>query len=180
MLHRTNVKVGDNPPSIVNVLIEIPEGSSVKYEVDAESGIVFVDRFLYSATHYPFNYGFIPQTKEKDGDPVDVIVISQHSVYPMVVIKSRPIGMLMTEDEKGEDAKIIAVPAPTVDPYYASIQHISELPQFTKNQIEHFFKQYKELEPDKHVRVIGWKDREEAYKRITDAIKEYESDASQR
>lgn len=170
MQYPMNLKAGDDPPAIVNVVIEIPEGSSVKYEIDSETGAVFVDRYLYSASHYPFNYGFIPQTSEKDGDPVDVVVVSQYSVYPTVVIRSRPIGMLLTEDEKGEDAKIIAVPLPKTDPYYAGIEHIDQLPAFTKNQIEHFFKQYKDLEPNKFVRILGWKDREEAYKRIKDAL----------
>ncbi|MHB8566343.1 MAG: inorganic diphosphatase [Nitrososphaerales archaeon] len=172
---KTELNAGDKPPSKVNVVIEIPEGSSVKYEVDNDTGAVFVDRFLYSATHYPFNYGFIPQTSEKDGDPVDVIVMSQHSVYPMVVIRSRPIGMLLTEDEKGEDAKIVATPIAEIDPYYAAMENVGQIPQFTKNQIEHFFEQYKELEPNKFVKIVGWKDREDAYRRIRSAMKRYDA-----
>jgi len=99
---------GDNPPNEINVVVEIPSGSSVKYEVDRETGNVFVDRFLYTATHYPFNYGFVPRTREEDGDPIDVVVLTQLSVVPMTIIRSRPLGMLVTEDKKGRDVKIVA------------------------------------------------------------------------
>jgi inorganic pyrophosphatase len=164
---------GDEPPNIVNVVIEIPTGSSIKYEMDKESGAVFVDRFLYTATHYPFNYGFIPQTREADGDPIDVIVLSQQPVYPMSVIRSRPVGMLLTEDEKGSDVKIVAAPSRKIDPYYASIETVDQLPDFTKQQIEHFFKEYKDLEPKKFVKIIGWEGPEAAKKKILKAIDLY-------
>lgn len=167
------VKSGDNPPDSINVMIEIPEGSSVKYEADLESGVIFVDRFLHTATYYPFNYGFIPQTKGTDGDPVDAIVLSQDSVYPMSVIRSRPIGVLLTEDEKGPDAKIIAVPNPGVDPFYSNINSTEELPDFTKNQIAHFFGHYKEMEPNKFVEIKGWQDVDHAKKMIRDAIEAF-------
>jgi inorganic pyrophosphatase len=168
-----NLPAGDHPPDTVNVVIEIPSGSSIKYEMDKESGAIFVDRFLYTATHYPFNYGFIPRTQEQDGDPIDAIVLSQQPVYPMAVIRSRPIGMLLTEDEKGLDAKIIAAPSQTIDPSYANIESVDQLPDFMKRQIEHFFSQYKELEPSKFVKIIGWGNAEAAKKKIVEAIDLY-------
>ena len=169
------VRAGDNPPESINVVIEIPKGSSVKYEADLETGVIFVDRFLHTATYYPFNYGFIPKTKGTDGDPVDALVLSQDSVYPMSVIRSRPIGVLLTEDEKGSDAKIIAVPNPGVDLFYSNVNTTDDIPDFTKNQIEHFFLHYKETEPEKFVKIIGWKGVEHAKKLIAEAIQLYES-----
>jgi inorganic pyrophosphatase len=168
-----SLSAGENPPDAINVVVEIPSGSSVKYEVDKKTGAVFVDRFLYTATHYPFNYGFIPRTREEDGDPLDVVVLTQLSVYPMSVIRSRPIGMLVTEDENGRDVKIVAAPARNIDPFLANIDELDQIPSFTRNQIEHFFKQYKELEPSKFVRVLGWESKEAARKKISQAIESY-------
>ncbi len=165
---------GDNPPESINVVIEIPRGSSVKYEVVLNSGAVFVDRFLYTPTHYPFNYGFIPQTKAADGDPVDALVVCQESVYPMTVIRSRPIGVLLTIDEKGPDAKIVAVPAKEIDPIYSDINSISELPEFTRKQIEHFFRHYKDSEPNKFVKIEGWEGAEYAKKLIMEAMNTFQ------
>jgi inorganic pyrophosphatase len=173
MIRLDSLSAGDNPPDSINAVIEIPSGSSVKYEVDKKTGAVFVDRFLYTATYYPFNYGFIPQTLEEDGDPLDVIVLTQTAVYPMSVIRSRPIGMLLTEDENGRDVKIVAVPSKQVDAFLADVQDLEQLPSFTRNQIEHFFKQYKELEPSKYVKVLGWETRESARKKIVEAMKLY-------
>lgn len=173
MTRLDSLSSGDNPPDEINVMIEIPSGSSVKYEVDSRTGAVFVDRFLYTATHYPFNYGFIPQTLEDDGDPLDVVVITQTAVYPMTVIRSRPIGVLLTEDENGRDVKIIAAPSKSVDAFLADIQDLSQVPNFTRNQIEHFFKQYKEFEPSKYVRVLGWESKEAARRKIMEAISFY-------
>ena len=164
---------GDDPPNEINVVVEIPSGSSVKYEVDRETGSVFVDRFLYTATHYPFNYGFVPRTREEDGDPIDVVVITQLSVVPMSIIRSRPLGMLMTEDEKGRDVKIVAAPLERIEPYYAGVDDVSQLPRFTRNQIETFFKQYKELEPTKFVKIVGWEGKEKAKQKIMSAIQRY-------
>ncbi|HZY94714.1 MAG TPA: inorganic diphosphatase [Candidatus Bathyarchaeia archaeon] len=169
------LSAGEDPPSMINVVIEVPSGSSVKYEIDIETGFVFVDRLLYTATHYPFNYGFIPQTREEDGDPLDVVVLTQLSVYPMSVIRSRPIGMLVTEDENGRDVKIVAAPGKEVDPYYADVEDLAQVPGFTRNQIEHFFSKYKELEPSKFVKVIGWETKESAKKKISEAIARYNS-----
>ena len=174
MMRFDKLTAGDDPPSRINVIIEIPSGSSVKYEVDKETGTVFVDRFLYTATHYPFNYGFIPQTREEDGDPLDALVLTQLSVYPMSVIRCRPIGMLLTKDESGKDVKIITAPAKNVDPYYADIEDLGQVPDFTRSQIEHFFKEYKELEPSKFVKVLGWEPRHSAKKKITQAIESYQ------
>jgi len=174
MIH-LGISAGNNPPDEINVIVEIPSGSSVKYELDKSSGAVFVDRFLSTATHYPFNYGFIPQTREADGDPLDVLVLSQLSVYPNCVIRSRPIGLLLTRDEKGRDAKVIAAPAKNIDPYYQEMEDLAQIPDFMRNQIEHFFKHYKELEPTKFVKIAGWESREEAKKRIIAAVRRFQN-----
>jgi inorganic pyrophosphatase len=168
-----NLSAGDDPPNIVNVVIEIPRGSNVKYEIDEETHTVFVDRFLYTSTFYPFNYGFIPHTREADGDPLDALVITQDPVYPMTVMRSRPIGALLTRDEKGPDTKIITVPARRVDPTYANIGSIKQIPDFTRRQIEHFFKHHKELEPNKFVKIAGWRDARLAKKLILRAISSF-------
>ena len=161
--------VGADAPNQVNVVVEIPRGSNVKYEIDEETGFVFVDRFLYTPTYYPFNYGFIPQTRGEDGDPLDTLVVTEEPVFPMSVIRSRPIGVLMMEDEKGPDAKIVAVPARHVDPNYSGVDSIEQLPEFTRRQIEHFFQHYKESEPDKFVKMGGWQDQRHAKDLITQA-----------
>src|SRR3989344_7438052 len=147
------LSAGKKPPSEINVFIEIPQGSSIKYELDKESGIIFVDRFSYTAMSYSFNYGFIPNTKAEDGDAVDVLVISSHSVYPGTILQSRPIGMLEMEDEAGIDTKIIAVPFKKVDPFYSHIEDITDLNDNLKNMIKHFFEHYKEIEPGKWVKI---------------------------
>ncbi|MGA2665084.1 MAG: inorganic diphosphatase [Nitrososphaerales archaeon] len=162
--------VGADAPDQVNVVVEIPRGSNVKYEIDEETGYVFVDRFLYTPTYYPFNYGFIPETRGEDGDPLDALVVTEEPVFPMSVIRSRPIGVLMMEDEKGPDAKIIAVPARHVDPSYSEVDSIEQLPEFTRRQIEHFFRYYKESEPGKFVRIAGWKGRKHAMTLIVGAL----------
>jgi inorganic pyrophosphatase len=164
---------GKNPPTQVNVVVEIPLGSSVKYEIDPRTGAIFVDRFLYTATYYPFNYGFIPSTLEEDGDPIDVGVLSQHSVFPMSIIRARPIAVLLTEDEKGEDPKVIAAPALKTDPYYQQMKDLSNIPGPTLRQIEDFFKRYKELEPRKFVKILGWKGRKYAERMIEQGIMRY-------
>jgi inorganic pyrophosphatase len=174
------ISAGDSPPDEINVIVEIPSGSSVKYEVDMKTGAVFVDRFLSTATHYPFNYGFIPKTMEKDGDPLDVLVLTQLSVFPNTVIRSRPIGLLLTEDENGQDAKIIAAPAKTIDPYYQEIEDLDQIPEFMRNQIEHFFKHYKELEPTKFVKIVRWEPRDIARRRIREAMRLFQTSANAR
>ncbi len=167
---------GRNAPEEVNVVIEIPMGSGVKYELDKETGLVFVDRILFTAMYYPFNYGFIPGTLEEDGDPVDILVLGYDVLHPGVVIRARPIGVLMTEDEKGRDAKIVAVPISKIDPRFDGVKDVNDLPGNVRDRIAHFFEHYKELEKGKWVKVIGWYGREEALKRIREAIERYKSE----
>ncbi|MEM1719318.1 MAG: inorganic diphosphatase [Desulfurococcaceae archaeon] len=164
---------GEKAPEEVNVLIEIPVGSGVKYEVDKETGVLFVDRVLYTSMVYPFNYGFIPGTLEEDGDPVDVLVVSYDPLIPGSVIRVKPVGVLETEDEKGFDAKVVAVPADKIDPRFQNIKDVADLPEAIKERIEHFFAHYKELERGKWVRVLGWKDRGAALEKIRKAIERY-------
>lgn len=165
------LSAGKNVPEEVNVLVEIPQGSSVKYELDKESGTIFVDRFNHTAMFYPFNYGFIPQTKAEDGDPVDVLVISTYPVVPGSVIPARPIGMLEMEDEAGIDTKIIALPIKKVDPFYENINDINDLSAKVKDMIKHFFDHYKELEAGKWVKTKNFLNKEEAYRAINKSIK---------
>ncbi len=164
---------GKNAPDLVNVLVEIPMGSNVKYEFDEEKGIIKVDRFLYTAMVYPFNYGFVPGTLEEDGDPVDVLVVSMLPVLPGTVIEVKPIGLLEMEDEEGPDSKVIAVPKEKIDPVYGKINSINELPDAIKSKIKHFFEHYKELEPGKWTKVTGFKGSEEAKAKIKAAIERF-------
>ena len=153
----------------INVLIEIPKGSMVKYEVDKETGLLVVDRFIYTAMGYPFNYGYLPNTSSKDGDPVDVMVVSTYPVQAGSILPSRVIGMLEMEDEAGIDNKIIAVPTRKVDPFYASIQDLSDLNEATKKLIKHFFEQYKDIEPGKWTKVRNFLGKEEAWREIEES-----------
>ena len=164
------VKTGDNPPEFVNVLVEIPQGSLVKYELDKESGFIMADRFHYTSMPYPFNYGFIPNTMAEDDDPVDVMVVSSQPLAIGTIISVRIIGMLEMEDEAGVDTKIIAVPTIKVDPFYAHIEDISDLDEPTQNKIKHFFDHYKELEPNKWVKTKEFLGKGEALKSIEDAM----------
>lgn len=165
---------GKNPPEEINVFIEIPQGSSVKYELDKELGVILVDRFNYTAMSYPFNYGFIPATKAEDADPIDVLVLSIQPVLPGTVIPSRPIGMLEMEDEEGIDTKILAVPSVkkiAIDPYYSKFNDISDLDDATKNKIKHFFDHYKELEPGKWVKTKDFLGKAKALEAIKKSLK---------
>ncbi len=164
---------GEKAPEVVNVVIEIPMGSSVKYEYDKELGVVRVDRFLYTSMVYPFNYGFIPGTMEEDGDPVDVLVITREPLYPGVVIEARPVALLIMEDEEGPDSKVVAVPKEKLDPTYVNIRDVNDIPEALRNKIKHFFEHYKELEPGKWVRVKEWRGAEEAKRKILEAIERY-------
>jgi len=166
---------GKKAPDQVNVLIEIPQGSNVKYELDKEENVMKVDRILYTAMFYPFNYGFIPGTLEEDGDPLDVLVISNYPLMPGSVIEVRPVGMLFMRDEKGEDVKIIAVPMDKIDPTFSNIKDINDVPDAIKNKITHFFEHYKELEPGKWVKVSGWGNASQAKERINKAIERAKS-----
>ncbi len=165
------IPVGKNPPYDVNVIIEIPLGGNpVKYEIDKEAGTLYVDRFLHTAMYYPFNYGFIPHTLSEDGDPTDAAVVGQIPVIPGVVIRSRPIGVLLMEDEAGLDEKILSVPVDDLIPYYANIGSYRELPTILREQIAHFFGHYKDLEQGKWVEVKRWGEPEEAFELIRAAV----------
>ncbi len=164
------VPAGKNPPEDIYVVVEIPMGSSVKYEYDEEMEAIVADRFTFTAMHYPFNYGFIPQTKMDDGDPVDVLVLSREPVYPGTVIRCRPVGALITEDEEGRDVKVIAVPVSKVDPDFDGIKDVEDIPQSVRNRIAHFYEHYKELEPGKWVKVKEWVGAEEAKKIIKESL----------
>ncbi|MBI2028754.1 MAG: inorganic diphosphatase [Candidatus Levybacteria bacterium] len=164
------LNAGKNAPEEINVFIEIPQGVSVKYELDKDSGVIFVDRFLFTEMEYPFNYGFVPGTLAMDGDPVDVLVLSSKPVIPGVVILSKPIGMLEMEDEKGIDNKVIAVPVPKVDQKFKNYNDINDIPIKTKEEIKYFFENYKKTEPGKWVKVKEWKGREAAIEEIRKAI----------
>jgi inorganic pyrophosphatase len=153
----TKIASGKNPPSEINVVIEVPLGGyPVKYEIDKDSCAIFVDRFLHTSMVYPCNYGFIPHTLSGDGDPVDVLVVSEIPVVPGCVIACRPIGVLMMQDESGEDEKILAVPVTKLTPYYADIKSYKDLPPIFIEKISHFFENYKDLEKNKWVKVLGW------------------------
>lgn len=159
----SKISIGENVPDDVNVIIEVPVGTNpIKYEMDKDSGAVFVDRFLHTAMNYPCNYGFIPHTLSDDGDPVDVLVVGQHALLPGCVIGARPIGVLMMEDDKGADEKIISVPANRVHPYYNDVKELTDLPEVLRDQIRHFFEHYKDLEKGKWVKITGWGDSAKA------------------
>ncbi len=165
------IAVGKAPPYDINAVIEIPAGGSpVKYELDKDSGALFVDRFLHTAMFYPANYGFIPHTLSSDGDPCDVLVVSHVPVVAGAVIRSRPIGALKMEDEAGGDEKIIAVPVDKLHPFYNDVQTYKDLPDILLQQIEHFFVHYKDLEKGKFVNSAGWVGPDEAAKMITEGI----------
>lgn len=164
------IKVGE-VPNKVNVFIEIPKDGNIKYELDKESGVIFVDRFLHTAMTYPFNYGFIPNTLSEDGDPVDVLVLGDQEVLPGTVIPSKIIGMLEMTDEAGIDTKILAVPTEKIDPNSSEINDISDVSNSVKNKIKHFFENYKSLEPGKWVKIKEWKNKEAAVTAINKAIK---------
>lgn len=167
-----SVDVGD-PSKAINIVVEIPKGSSIKYEFDTATGLLFVDRKLYTAMNYPFNYGFIPKTLEMDGDPVDALILGEDPVVPLSIVKSRPIGVLLTEDEEGQDSKVIATPVSKIDPTFSKIDDIKDLPEYIENQIKHFFEHYKELEEGKFVKVKGWEGKQGAVKKITESMQRF-------
>ncbi len=158
-----DVKIGPKAPEFVNAVIEIPRGSSNKYELDMESGVMRLDRVLYSPLFYPFDYGFVPQTQYLDGDPIDILVMVSHPTYPGVVVEATPVGVLNMRDEKGPDEKILAVAVR--DPRFGYRRSMAQLNDHTRKEIVHFFEVYKQLE-DKFVEVLGWDDREKAIELI--------------
>ena len=174
----TNQKIDSikQSPDQCTVIIEIPKGSNIKYEYDMESGFIIVDIKLFTAMYYPCNYGFIPNTLEKDGDPVDVLVLGETPLAPLSLIKVIPIGVLQTEDEEGHDSKIVAIPTSKIDASFSAISDIGDVPQHLKDQIKHFFEHYKELEKGKFVKISGWEGKESAVKKISDAINSYKND----
>jgi inorganic pyrophosphatase len=176
----SKLQAGKNPPDDINVVIEIPKGGNIKYEIDAESNTIFVDRKLSATMVYPSNYGFIPQTEEKDGDPTDVLVLGDDPLVPMSIIRSHPVGVLLTEDEKGQDSKIIAVPIAKIDPNFATFKDIENIPEHMRNQIKYFFEHYKELEEGKYVKVMGMENNEVAKKKISEAIERYKQNINKR
>jgi inorganic pyrophosphatase len=170
------IKIGNNPPEDVNVIVEVPVGGDpIKYEMDKEAGALVVDRFLYTPMHYPGNYGFVPHTLSEDGDPIDVLIASTRPLVPGCVINVRPIGVLMMEDNSGKDEKIIAVPSPKLTLRYEKVHEYTDMPSITIKQIEHFFEHYKDLEPGKWVKLDGWRGAADARRLIVEAIERYKA-----
>lgn len=171
----SKVPAGNNLPDEINVIVEIPaHADPVKYEVDKESGAIFVDRFMATPMHYPCNYGYVPHTLSEDGDPVDVLVITPFPLLAGCVIPCRAVGVLNMTDESGPDAKILAVPADPLSRIYRGIKDIDQIEELLLKQIEHFFDHYKDLEPNKWVRIDGWENAAAAKKEILDSVKRYE------
>jgi inorganic pyrophosphatase len=165
------ISAGPNPPTDIYAVIEIPLGGApVKYELDKASGALMVDRFLHTAMFYPGNYGFIPQTLSADGDPCDVLVVTQVQVVPGAIVRCRPVGALLMEDEAGRDEKIIAVPVDALAPFYKDVRSYRDLPPMMCEQIAHFFQHYKDLEKGKWVTIVRWLDVRGAEKLVLDAI----------
>lgn len=170
------VPAGKNIPDEINVIIEVPAHSDpVKYEVDHDSGAIMVDRFMTAAMFYPCNYGYIPNTLADDGDPLDVLVHTPHTVISGCVIPCRPVGILHMSDEAGGDAKLIAVPTDKLSKAYRNIREIEDLPPLLIQQIQHFFEHYKDLEDGKWVKIDGWGNSEEARQAIRDSVKNFEN-----
>ena len=166
-----SVSAGKNAPDDINVIIEIPAHSDpVKYEVDKETGAMFVDRFMGTAMHYPCNYGYIPNTLSGDGDPADVLVVTPIRLLSGSVIRCRVVGMLKMTDDSGEDAKLLAVPIDKLTPLYSHVSNYTDLPEPLFNQITHFFEHYKDLETGKWVKIEGWGNAEEAKQEVMASI----------
>ena len=169
------VAAGKSLPDDINVVIEIPANSNpIKYEIDKDSHAVFVDRFMATPMFYPANYGYIPHTLSEDGDPLDVLVVTPYPVVPGSVVRARPVGILNMSDEAGKDAKLIAVPHEKLTVLYKNVKEVSDLPELLVKQIEHFFENYKDLEPGKWVKVDGWADAEAARQEILKSAAAYD------
>lgn len=165
------IAIGENPPEDINVIVEVPLGGQpIKYELDKNAGTLVVDRFLYTPMSYPGNYGFVPHTLSEDGDPIDVLVVNTRELVPGCVINVRPVGVLIMEDNAGQDEKVIAVPSHSLTKRYDHVLTITDLPDITRQQIEHFFEHYKDLEPGKWVKIGDWHGAEDAKQMIVDAI----------
>ena len=165
------VSLGDNVPNDVNVIVEVPIGGEpIKYEMDKDAGALVVDRFLYTSMRYPGNYGFVPHTLSGDGDPCDVIIANTRAIVPGAIISCRIVGVLLMEDEAGSDEKLLAVPSSWLTQRYEHVHNYSDLPEITLKQIEHFFAHYKDLEPGKWVKVLGWGDAAQAQALIVEGM----------
>ncbi len=165
------IAIGENPPYDVNVIVEVPIGGEpIKYELDKAAGTLVVDRFLHTPMRYPGNYGFVPHTLSEDGDPIDVLIANTRPIVPGAVMSVRPVGVLNMTDESGGDEKIIAVPSHRLTQRYVNVIEYTDLPRITLDQIQHFLEHYKDLEPDKWVKVAGWGDAAQARQRIREAI----------
>jgi inorganic pyrophosphatase len=170
-MHIDAIKIGNNPPEDVNVIIEVAIGGEpIKYEMDKAAGTLVVDRFLHTPMRYPGNYGFVPHTLSDDGDPIDVLVANTRPIVPGAVMNVRPVGVLKMVDDGGEDEKIIAVPSPHLTKRYLKVNNYTDLPEITLDQIRHFFEHYKDLEKGKWVKLAGWGDAAEARALIVAAI----------
>jgi inorganic pyrophosphatase len=170
-----DISAGENPPDEINVIVDIPRGTSNKYEYNEEEGYYELDRVLYSPMFFPFEYGFIPRTCSEDGDSLDVILLTTFPTFPGCLIKARPIGVLFMKDEKGTDNKIIAVPLKEVDPRFKEIQKMGDIGEHFRREIELFLADYKKLETEKYkfVKIEGWKEVEEAKEIIKKAVEKY-------
>ena len=172
----SSISPGRNIPDDFNVVIEISaNGTPVKYEMDKESGLLIVDRFMPTAMHYPCNYGFVPNTLSDDGDPVDVLVMTPFPVQPGSLMRCRALGVLQMTDESGEDYKVLALPIEKACVHYASMQELSDLPEMFLKSIAHFFENYKKLEPNKWVKIGDWLGKDAAAKEINDSVARYQS-----
>lgn len=167
----SKISIGQNPPEDLNVIIEVPLGGEpIKYEIDKASGAMFVDRYLYTSMRYPCNYGFVPHTLSLDGDPIDVMVVGQRALVPGAVVRARPIGVLLMEDDGGEDEKILAVPHQKLTRFYEKVHNYTDVPETLIDRITHFFQHYKDLEPNKWVKVRGWEGVDKARELISESI----------
>lgn len=168
-----DIPAGENPPSEINVIVEIPKGSNNKYEIDEDHGFMALDRVLYSPVQFPFDYGTMPQTLSEDGDPLDIVLLSSFGVFPGCVVKARPVGILLMEDEAGIDNKIVAVPTAKLDPRFSHIKDVKDLTEHQQKEIQEFFEIYKRLEPNKFVKVTGWDNKAKAEEIIKQSVEKY-------
>lgn len=169
----TTIPAGKAVPEDIYAHVEVPQGSNVKYEIDEDSGVLMVDRFVHTPMVYPMNYAYIPQTLANDGDPIDVLIPTPEPLIPGCVIRCRPVGVLIMEDESGMDEKIIAVPHHKVNPRYDEVQELSDLPKFLVEQVTYFFEHYKDMNPEKWVKVQGMEGKEKAFELINEGVARY-------
>lgn len=170
----TTIPAGKAVPEDIYAHVEVPQGSNVKYEIDEDSGVLMVDRFVHTPMVYPMNYAYIPQTLANDGDPIDVLIPTPEPLIPGCVIRCRPVGVLIMEDESGMDEKIIAVPHHKVNPRYDEVQELSDLPKFLVEQVTYFFEHYKDMNPEKWVKVQGMEGKEKAFELINEGVARFQ------